>query len=110
MLTKKEAVSNFRMMWHRMAEKSRKEKRRVRKDEVIEELWGDIDIRSDCWCCEYVGQFDIGCTHCSIKWKNDCDCASSEYGEWRNAFFKGDWEKAAEWADVIAELPEREDV
>lgn len=115
MLTKEQALENHRRLWRHIAEKTRAEKRRVNKREAFKDIWGDVWVANGCWCCKYDAQFDsYSCTHCPVMWGNgkydDCWCDNSEYREWRNTCKDKDWEKAAELAEKIANLPEREGV
>lgn len=115
MLTKEQAIENHRRLWRHIAEKTRAEKRCVYKYEAIEDIWDDIKICSQCWCCEYAFRLNsYSCTQCPVVWGDESAatvwCMGSECGEWRDTCDNDDWEKAAEMAERIANLPEREGV
>lgn len=115
MLTREQALENHRRLWRHIADKTRTEKRCVSKKEAIEDIWGNVWVANECWCCEYDDQFDSDfCTHCPVMWDNEKDngfwCNDSEFGEWCSARTADDWEEAAEIAEKIANLPEREGV
>lgn len=103
-MTREEAIKKHRELWHWIADESRRQKRTVFKNE-------NPDVRrerpfNDCWMCEYAND----CDTCPIKWGDDVeDCAEdgSPFFEWLNSEL--DWEACAYYADIIAELPEKED-
>lgn len=73
---------------------------------------------SRCWACEYAIYNAIHlhrtnkgiCCFCPIKWKTElCHDKGVEYDMWRRYIQDGNYEKAAEMARVIANLPEKED-
>lgn len=104
-MTKKEAVENHHKMWRWISEKTFERKRKVWKYEYFEENEIDPHI-NDCFCCEYVSQFGKNdCVKCPINW-GDKFCMDSYYVDWLK------WEYCywycAYYADVIANLPERE--
>ena len=104
-MTKKEAVKNHRKMWRWIAEKTLERKRKVWKHEYFEENKLDPPI-NDCFCCGYASQFiTFDCVKCPINWGNKF-CVDSYYVDW------SEWEYSywlcAYYADLIANLPERE--
>lgn len=110
-LTRKQAVENEKRKWLHIAEKTRLEKRCVDEEEAIKGIWGDVKVLGRSWHCEYVDQLDSCCDSCPVVWGNAGeDCESSEFGKWRDAYFDDDWERAADLAEKIANLPERKGV
>ena len=103
-MTKREAVENHRKMWRWIAEKTLERKRKVWKYEYFEENELDSPF-NDCFCCEYTSQFNGDCVKCPINWGNKF-CMESYYVDW------SEWEYrywlCAYYADLIANLPERE--
>lgn len=111
-MTKQEAVENHRKLWRWIAEQTREQKRIVDKVEYFR-VFNLKRVTNNCYCCEYVktsvaGAEDMNCELCPIIWSNDvklyCE-DDAEYTEWRTV---ETWQEAAHWAEVIAELPERE--
>lgn len=124
-LTKKLAVALHRRLWNWIADETERQQRIVRKSEYP--LFQRLAIKHDCWCCEYAKtarKNDIFkkagddnnkkkdmlssifiCAYCPIKMRNQCG-HGSEYSQWFNATT---WQKAAHWARIIAQLPEREE-
>ena len=116
MMTKAEAISNHRKLWHWIAKRTREVRRKVLKTEYFFfYILNKID--SNCYCCEYDNQFYVSgdyalCAHCPIDWgnaENRCEIVGSLYNQWFRCA-ENDWERAAELADKIAELPERKDI
>ena len=109
-LTKSEAISNHRKLYHWIATETRKQKRKVHKSEYFDFYnVPDTDIPQNyCYCCEYDEQQLSGaCFHCPIDWGNEkCGVAGSLFKQWHACNDK-DWKRAADLADKIAELPER---
>lgn len=71
-----------------------------------------------CWACEYAINNAIYlhrtnegvCHFCPLKWKTAlCHDKGGEYDMWDRYMRDGNYEKAAEMAKVIANLPEKED-
>lgn len=117
-MTKQEAIDNHRQMWRWIAEKTRERRKAVDKIDYFYET-GQMDVKPkfSCWCCEYarsvcnndniVGGHRAYCYLCPIQWIGDnCTADTSEYHMWLISFYADDWEEAARWAAVIAELPE----
>ena len=128
-MTKEEAVREHRKMWSWIASESRRLWRCVRKDEYLAKFWDRPNPALDCFCCEY-GYLrkkyiqDNRCRYCPINWNSKaehfpCQYLDEEdhqneiwsglYGEWLLDCMRGDWEHAADIADMIAELAESED-
>lgn len=111
-LTKSEAIFNHRKMWHWMAAETRKQKRKVYKLEYLDfyNISDENKPFGSCYACQYDIQCDNDCTHCPINWGDGMGCFTdgSLYREWLACNEnENDWERAAELADKIAELPER---
>ena len=111
MMTKAEAISNHRKLWHWIAEETRKLKRKVKKSEYFKQnnIPNEPIPAYFCYCCEYAEQFRDDCTYCSIDWgntENECSCSYGLYLRW-NACNDEDWKRAADLADKIAEMPEK---
>ena len=112
-LTKADAIYHHRKMWHWIAKWTRKLKRKVYKWEYFD-FYNLNKIYINCYCCEYDNQFYVSddyaiCAHCPIDWgnaENRCEIGDSFYNQWL-CCAENDWERAAELADMIAELPER---
>lgn len=112
-LTKKLAISLHRKMWSWIADETERQKEIVTKCEYPP--FRHITIDNDCWCCEYAQR---ECRNCPIEWNekkhNDIlglevqTCTDEEYRKWRAAVLSKQWQEAAHWARIIAELPERE--
>lgn len=108
-MTREEAIKKHRELWHWIANETRREHRRVLKDE-------NPDVANEtplngCWLCEYTNQFDKVyhdlCCDCPIDWGvKTCMRKGSPYKEWMFDPFL-DYEELAKLADIIAELPER---
>lgn len=122
-LTKEEAVRRHRELWNKIAELCCTGKFRVYeiKRAALEAL-GYVDPiefpDSMCWACEYAINNAIYlhrtnegvCCSCPIKWKTaSCYNTCGEYDMWDRYMRDGNYEKAAEMAKVIANLPEKED-
>lgn len=114
-LTKKRAITLHRRMWRWIGLKTLKEKRCVNKSEWFAKFGGDVDVRDNCYCCEYAKQFRLACRFCPIDW-GGLNCTQDKYcfSEglfilWGQAIYSQNYEAAAKFALQIAELPERED-
>lgn len=126
-LTKEEAVRRHRELWNKISELCTGElcTGEVRAYEIkyvaLEALGYDDPIEfpdSMCWACEYAINNAIYlhrtnegiCCFCPIKWKTElCHDEGGEYDMWTRYIEDGNYEKAAEIARVIANLPEKED-
>lgn len=121
-LTKEEAVRRHRKLWNKIAE-------------LCTGGFGVFEIKgmalnalgyhdafyyptNRCWACEYAiynathlhGTNKGICCFCPLKWKTElCHDKGGEYDIWRRYMRGGNYEKAAEMARVIANLPEKED-
>lgn len=120
-LTKEEAVRRHRELWNKIAELCTGEFRAYEiKYVALEALGYDDPIKfpdSMCWACEYAIYNAIylhrtnegKCCFCPLKWKTElCHDEGGEYDMWRRYMWGGNYEKAAEMARVIANLPEKE--
>lgn len=122
-LTKEEAVRRHRELWNKIAELCTGEFRAYEiKYVALEALGYDDPIEfpeSMCWACEYATYNAIHlhrtnkgtCCFCPIKWKTElCHDIGGEYDMWTRYIWDGNYEKAAEMARVIANLPENKEV
>ena len=112
MLTKEQAIENHRKMWNWIADETLKQKRVVRKQEyfVANNIPDSIRPDSDCYCCEYsIINFRRSCSVCPIQWNHRL-CYVSEYNDWRAAYYKENYKKAAKLARKIAKLPENKHI
>lgn len=113
-LTRKQAIKNHRKMWRWIKEKTLERRRCVSKDEYfIEHNIHDSDIPFlGCYACDYIrGE---PCEKCPIQWDGvSCSVLNKRgdgqgvFSKWVTAIMDSDFEKAAELAGIIAELPER---
>ena len=105
MLTKAQAIANHRMMWNWIAETTRKEQRLVDKDEAFDHFdWPYVD--NMCWCCAYTGKCNRD-NSCPISWPGGtCISKNSPFSAWSCTFLRGDYLRAADLAEQIANLPE----
>lgn len=126
-LTKEEAVRRHRELWNKIAELC------TSKDIVmgigdsikymaLKSLGYDDPLcapTNRCWACEYAINNAIYlhrtnegiCCFCPIKWKTElCHDEGGEYDMWTRYIEDGNYEKAAEIARVIANLPEKKEV
>ncbi len=119
-MTKRQAIYKHRRMWRWIAEETRERRTVVDKtDYFIEHALLDERPNNLCWCCGYASSVCRGeqpvdahliiCDACPIQWSGITCCdIESEYCQWDDAVKADDWEEAAHWAAVIAELPEVE--
>ena len=112
-LAKKLAIKLHRKLWNWIADET------IRRQEIIAKhdypLFKRKDISNNCWCCEYAEE---ECKNCPIIWNEESyyddlglripECKDEEYGKWREKAMRGNWQEAAHWARIIAELPERD--
>ena len=128
-LTKEEAVRRHRELWNEIAELCTESHFSSCgfsvfkiKSMALNALGYDDPIKfpdSMCWACEYaiynaiyLRRTNKGiCCFCPIKWKTElCYDKDGEYDMWRRYIQDGNYEKAAEMARVIANLPEKKEV
>lgn len=77
-MTREQAIEEHRKMWRWIADQYRKGRNEFitsLKEEYITKIFGEEDIRNDCFCCEYAkNQADIHecmmCDCCPIEWKS----------------------------------------
>lgn len=110
-LTKQEAIDGHRKMWNWIADETEKRRKVVTKRAYFEELQVPVPIRG-CYCCDYAND---RCSNCPIQWtlSNDgpdnalfyCRSTTAEFEAWFDAKNRKDWQEAAKWARIIAELP-----
>ncbi|SDY29880.1 hypothetical protein [Eubacterium barkeri] len=111
--TKSEAVRRHRKMWNWIADETDRLKFKVEKCEYFYNFEIEDIPSLECYCCEYL--FNLGnckCLNgCPIDWGNyfGCQkpCLESLYKLW---CLECDWQKAANLAREIANLPERPDM
>lgn len=103
-LTRELTIKLHRRLWRWVAKETRRQKRIVKKWEYPLFLKEYKYVKCDCWACEYTDQ---NCDYCPIKWKEGfCFFTGSEFLEWSRS---KTWEEAAKWAEIIANLPEKEE-
>lgn len=121
-LTKEEAVRRHRELWNEIAELCTSGFDVFEIKGMALNALGYHDAfyypANMCWACEYAiynaihlhrTNKDI-CCFCPIKWKTElCHDKGGEYDMWTCYILDGNYEKAAEMARVIANLPEKED-
>lgn len=110
-LTKREAVRKHMSMWNWIADYI-EEKKEVRCIPELKEIYVKEHNETpsfSCYCCEYVDQLDNDdCKFCPVIWGSNSGC----YGEkslYRPCMSATTWQKQANLARLIANLPERED-
>ena len=130
-LTKEEAVKRHRELWNKIAELCTGGFSNLplcTANSVFEiqgmalNALGYHDYRdyptNRCWACEYAIYNAIyfhrtnedACCFCPLKWKTElCHDEGGEYYMCSRYIQDGNYEKAAEMARVIANLPEKED-
>lgn len=125
-MTKQEAICEHRKMWKWIAGETRKQKRCVGKAEYqIAHGRQSFEILNDCFCCQFSMDYPddhAECERCPIEFDSSADeymCVytsneSAEsnlsdglYAAWEYDCQFGDWQHAAEMADIIATLSER---
>lgn len=110
-LTKKEAVRKHRAMWNWIADYIEKKKEGKCIPELkfmyLEEQ--DETPSCSCYCCEYNNQLvDDDCEFCPVIWGSNSGCYD-EKSPYKRCLYEMDWQKQADLARQIADLPERED-
>lgn len=116
-LTLEQTIHAHRFMWNWIADETEAWQRCIPKKEFFRAF--GIPERyipsSFCYCCDYaIGDvadpFRLAkrtdCFNCPIKWDNGF-CSKSTFKYWYDAFYDGDWKRAAFFARQIADLPER---
>lgn len=125
MLTREEAIAEFRKMWNWIADETEKRQEIVDKQTYFRENYLEM-VDSACYCCEYGKQAvindlaEMACDACPIdfgdhdadKPLSHCIRRESPFWNWSIAccideYEEGDWRKAAWCARQIANLPER---
>lgn len=121
-LSKEEAVRRHRELWNKIAELCTGGFNVGMIKTMALNALGYYDSRdyptNGCWACEYainnamyLHRINEGvCCFCPIKWKTAlCHDKGGEYDMWTRYILDRNYEKAAEMARVIANLPEKED-
>ena len=121
-LTKEEAVRRHRKLWNKIAELCTGGFSVFEIKSMALNALGYHDTfyypTNRCWACEYAIYNAIHlhrtnkgiCCFCPLKWKTElCHDEGGEYDMWDRYMRDGNYEKAAEMARVIANLPEKED-
>lgn len=109
-LTKKEAVRKHKAMWKWIADYI-EEKKRVQCIPELKTLYLKEHNETPsylCYCCEYDEQLDDDCEFCPVIWGSNSSCYS-EKSLYRQCMSATTWQKQANLARLIANLPERED-
>lgn len=118
MLTREEAIAEFRKMWNWIADETEELKRIVNKREYFD-AHGLQVVMNECWLCHYNDQAEGGgCEACPIDFgfciyvHEDLPCLDANEGDtpfsrWCDCLDIYDWESAAKNARQIANLPER---
>lgn len=105
-MNREEAIKKHRELWHWIAD----EHRRTRSVFVNKSDNPDVakeEPANDCWLCEYVLQSDKDCGDCPINWgTKTCNRFGSPYRMWLSNDSLN-YEILANFADIIAELPEK---
>lgn len=115
-LTKKRAITLHRRMWRWIGLKTLKEKRCVNKSEWFAKFGGDVDVRDNCYCCEYASApcfVGLPCYECCpIDWGGTTCWKPGQglFDLWNCTRRKGNWQETGKLALQIAELPEREEI
>lgn len=120
-LTIEETKKRYKEMWLWLAEETRRRKRVVEKEEFFLEHKEYDTPLFNCWCCEFAKDTQnaishlrlllrlLDCDFCPIKdWQTKDlakSCTKGLYGKWLRALKKDDWQKAADLAERIANLP-----
>lgn len=118
-LTREEAIQKHRELWNWIADETERRQDCVSKKEYFENIGvgrNEVPL-NNCYCCEYAHNQTntFGATKCESCpiWSFDKPCESTfesdnlPYDLWRCAYESGAWEKAAKYARIIANLPER---
>lgn len=108
-MTKSEAVAGHRKLWGKITDLLRSGEKYDYADDykkiALREI-GECDgLFNDCYCCEYSN--DNHCIDCPVIWENDDTCCHAEYGIFCRAVLNKDYFLATEYAEKIANLPER---
>lgn len=120
MLTREEAIAEFRKMWNWIADETEKRQAIVDKQTYFRENYLEM-VDSACWCCEYGKQLVIDdvvenkCDVCPINfgdhregiWESPCIRDGSAFNGWIVSSWLKAWKSAANCARQIANLPER---
>lgn len=109
-IPKQTMLKNHRSLWNWMAEETKRRKTIVDKENYIDEINPIIgQLEAQCWPCEYTAEDN--CTNCPFAWGNSdtSTCISADnteglYNKWRHT---NSWEKAAKYAEQIANLDEK---
>lgn len=108
------AVELHRRLWNWIADRTEQDQRYLSKADALRELgFEPLDIRAQCFCCEYVKQNQLlantkPCVLCPLKWSfGTCSNwdGTGEYDQYLQAVHDMDWERAVWLARHIATLP-----
>ena len=108
-LTKQQAIEGHRKMWNWIADKIEREKRRFYIYD-LKEIYcreNNLLLRHNCFCCEYSGDDDRGCEKCPVDWEKTEHCSDDEKSLYTLVLYAYTWQKQAELARTIANLPEK---
>lgn len=107
-MTREEAIKKHRELWHWIANETIRRKtmyvRKYENPDVAKEM-----PNNGCWLCEYVRSIGGCCGECPIDWgSTKCTGLTSPYRTWAYCHIL-DYKERANLADIIAELPEKEE-
>lgn len=112
-LTRAKAIQKHREMWEWITSETRKQKRRVKKTDYFEAHHIPKALRPDldCFLCDYSGNT---CDKCPLKWERGT-CIHKDYKQKHDGLLvrwmhSENWRQAADYADAIATLPEKQDI
>lgn len=111
-LTKREAVRKHRAMWNWIADyiEEKKEGKCIPELKFMYLEEQDETPSCSCYCCEYNNQLvDDGCKFCPVIWGLNLSCSSCDPSLYSRCLYETNWQKQADIARQIANLPERED-
>lgn len=111
-LTKREAVRKHRSMWNWIADyiEEKKEVQCIPELKLIYVQEHNEMSLLLCYCCEYNEQLDNDdCKFCPVIWGSNLSCSSREQSLYSRCLYETNWQKQADIARQIANLPERED-
>lgn len=109
-LTREQAIAKHRKLWNWIADETIRTKTPTPKYAYFISKLRIYNVPMNCcYCCEYtIKILKATCKDCPINWEYG-DCTLSEYEKWSEAYNNNDYELAAKYARIIANLPERLD-
>lgn len=113
-ITYQQAVTEHRKMWNWIAEQTELYQTCFSKNNYME-LTENTNVISNCFLCQYAMRqwqeetwsTQNYCDYCIGIWSENPEknCSVTTYGAWYQAYRKNDWELAAKYARLIANLP-----